>query len=113
MICESELLAAVQQATDWLCKNARWGRARAAAACGWAAVQLAQRDADVTPQLIVSTAKYDERELCGGPLPRDPGHRKAKIKVLSLNKALQVVCDDPDPLAALEILDDLRHGGEL
>jgi len=110
---EGELLAVAQQAANWLCKNARWGRARAAAACGWAAVQLAERGAELTPQLIVATAKHDERALCAGPVDRDVGHREARPKFVRDKTILALPGDDLDPLQVLEMLDDLREGGEM
>lgn len=113
MIAEDELLAAVQQAVDWLAKKARWGRPRAAAACGWAAIQLAQRGAELTPQLIVTTAKYDERALRTGPVDRDAGHREARPKFVRDKTILALPGDDLNPLQFLEMLEDLREGGEM
>ena len=114
MTAEDELLAAVQQAVNWLVKHAKWRRERAAAAASWAAVQLAQRGAELTPQLIVSVAKYDERALCAGPVDRDAGHREAQPKFVRGKTILALPDDDGlDPLQLLEMLEELREGGEM
>lgn len=113
MTGETELLAAAQKAEDWLVLRARWGRARAAAACGWAAMQLAQRGAELTPQLIVATAKHDENEMRCGLVKRDASHREPRPKISSINKALEVKSDDLDPLQVLEMLEKSLELGEM